>query len=101
MGTMYITEYADIGSDEFSRGMQIPVEGEDTPDSQVKTTSGTHVQSDAFADSTRIVCIHLTTAGFVKFGANPTSTAATGAYIAAGNPRFFAVSAGMIVSAIE
>ena len=101
MGTMYISEYKEIGQGEYSHGVQVPVEGEDTV-YQAITTSGAAAPSAAFSPGKKLVCITVTTACFLTFGETPVAVDGdNGAYIPANVPRCFAINAGMKVSAIE
>lgn len=99
MAILFTTEFEDIGSD----GRGFTTQAAQTPcitTSKADFTAAA-AQSAAFNDKTRFVRLYSDTAGYLKFGANPTAVTATDMPIAANAPEVFAVIPGQKVSIVQ
>lgn len=99
MATITINEFNGIG---YEHGSTIPVFAGDQTDQAAITTSGTSQQSAAFSSGTKVA--RVTAAGGavrIKFGANPTATAAS-LYLADGDSfDFFTGGSTVKVAVID
>lgn len=98
MAKLYITEYAQIGTDTLGFPVLAPLEP--GTDQTPVDYSGGEAKSAAFAATTRLVRIHTDAICSILFGANPTATTAK-QRLAAGQTQFHAVTPGLKVSAIS
>jgi hypothetical protein len=72
MATLWIEEYAVLGTDNHGRPISAP---SGVPTNQQVTISGASAQSSAVQATTRYVRLHSDVACYVKFGTNPTAAA--------------------------
>ncbi len=88
MATLYITEFAGPGTDQYAR--QIPITQQPALAEQTVTIAAGSAQSSALQNSTIVVRLHSDAICSVEFGTNPTSTAAK-ARMAANQTEYFSV----------
>lgn len=72
MATLWIEEYAALGTDIQGRAISAP---SGVPTNQQVTIAGTSDQSAAFAATTRYVRLHCDVACYIKFGTDPAAAA--------------------------
>lgn len=71
MAKLYITEYAQLGTDSIARGVFAP---EEPAIAEQVVTFTTTTQSSAFNVNTRVVRVHVDAIASLAFGTNPTAT---------------------------
>lgn len=104
MATLYVTEFTGLGFAPLPRqwgGGPAPAQAAPQPAAAEQTVAigGSSAQSAAFGATTNYLRLHADAICSVKFGANPTATAAS-ARMAAGQTEYFIVSPGMKVAVI-
>lgn len=97
MATLYITEYATLGS--VLGGVANIAPGVALVDPAPVTIAGASAQSAAFNASTRYVRLHTDAICSIAFGADPTATTAS-RRMAADQTEYFAVEGGHKVAVI-
>lgn len=100
MAILFVTEYSDLGTDGMGNKGVPAAQEPSIATSKADFTSGA-AQSSAFNAKARFVRLYSDTAGYVKFGANPTAVTATDMPIAANAPEIFAVIPGQKVSIVQ
>lgn len=91
MGSLYISEYAELALAKNGQVIQAGVEP--ALATQKVTTSGTSAQSSALNAKTRFIRVHTDAIVSIAFGTNPTATA-NDARMTAGQTEYFAVQPG-------
>lgn len=104
MATLYIREYAGIGTGTNASGigssfLEVQAAVEPAVTDQTVSIGGASVQSSAFNAKTGLVRIHTDSICSIAFGANPTATA-TSARLAANQTEYFSVFPGHKVAVI-
>lgn len=97
MGSVYVTEYAELGIGKNGQVVQAGVEPALT--TQKLTSSGTSLASSAFNAKTRFVRVHTDAIISILFGSSPTATTST-ARMGAGQTEYFAVNPGDKIAVI-
>lgn len=93
MAVLYITEFADLGSNSRGDSAQI---GTQTPTAeQTVAIGGGSTQSAVFQNNTRVVRLHTDAICSVEFGTNPTATS-TKARMAANQTEYYSVPTGSL-----
>lgn len=97
MANLYITEFANLVTDE--KGNLIPA-GKMPPRAEQKVTYTTSSQSAAFNQQTELIRVIADADVHLKFGSNPTATAAN-ILVKANAPEYFGVVPGQKVAAYD
>jgi hypothetical protein len=97
MASLYITEFANLVEDE--KGHIIPA-GKTPPRAQQKVTFTTSSQSAAFNQQVEIIRVIADADVHLKFGSNPTATAAD-MLVKANTVEYFGVVSGQKVAAYD
>lgn len=96
MAKVYITEHLYPG---VSLGNLLPVVQMPPVASQTVAIGGSSVQSAAFNDSTKMICVHTDAICSVEFGASPTATT-NSRRLAANSTEYFQVTYGQKIAVI-
>lgn len=96
-GTAYITEFAELGSDQRQR---LPIGQMPPVAQQTVSTSGTSAPSSAFNASTNFIRVVVTTTCYAEVATSPTATSSKMRLIA-DQPEYFGVSPGSKIAFIE
>lgn len=98
MADIYITEYALLARD--WNNFHIAAGAEPNLAEQKVSNPAVSTQSSAFNARTRFIMVHAQAAAHIAIGANPTA-ATTGHRLAAGETRFYGVTGGHKLAAIN
>lgn len=98
MASLYVTEYASIGSQALGNAISAPKEP--STRCQVLAIGGSSVPSAVFSPSTRMVRLHTDAICSFKFGLQGAVATATDSRLAANQTEYFAVSLNNLIAVI-